>query len=143
MSRYFDENGNLKKTLLSDDAEKAAQSFISMNDRGRVDVRNSVSSAQLRRFYGDFKGLEKKLEFKTRTEKDKDIAFQSILPLVKMVKSKVAYASNPSNPKIPRDFKSWMTQHVDCIETVHDFEAFMLHFEAVVGFCYGLGISNS
>ena len=60
-----------------------------------------------------------------------------------MVKSKVAYASNPSNPKIPDAFKLWMTQNVDAIETVKDFEAFMLHFEAVVGFCYGLGISNS
>ena len=61
MSKYFDENGNIKKTLLSEEAEKAAHCFVSVDIRGKVDAKKSVSSAQLRRFYGDFKSLEKKI----------------------------------------------------------------------------------
>ena len=66
-----------------------------------------------------------------------------VLPLVKMVKSKVAYASNPRNAKVPPSFADWLKKNIDAIETADDFKAFMLHFEAVVDFCYGLSMSNS
>ncbi|WP_022662634.1 type III-A CRISPR-associated protein Csm2 [Paucidesulfovibrio longus] len=141
MSIYFDDQGNIRKELLGEESENVAQTFVVLKDNKLV-ARESVNSAQLRRFYGELKSLEKKLEFKRQGGSNSD-AFLSILPLVKMVKSKVAYASNPKNQKVPMAFANWLKKNIDAIETAEDFEAFMLHFEAVVGFCYGRGISNS
>jgi CRISPR-associated protein Csm2 len=47
-----------------------------------------------------------------------------------MVKSKVAY----SREKIPSTFENFMNESITAIQTEKDFKAFMLHFEAVVGF---------
>lgn len=136
MSYY--EGEHIRKELLSIDAEDAAKRFVVKNDRGYPDQRNSITSAQLRKFYNEFKGLEKKLQFKAKTPDQEEAAFGGILPLVKMVKSKVAYASGGN--KVPRTFADWLNKNVDSIGTAKDFKAFLLHFEAVVGFCYGLGM---
>jgi CRISPR-associated protein Csm2 len=137
MSKYFDDKGNIRKELLEKQAEEDARSFLHPDGRDAA-----LNSAQLRKFYGDFKALEKKLASTARGLSE-DAAFLRILPLIKMMKSKVAYASNPKKTKIPGAFKQWLNGHVDAIETVNDFRAFLLHFEAVVGFCYGHGMSNS
>jgi CRISPR-associated protein Csm2 len=73
------------------------------------------------------------------------MALQRIYSRLKMLKSKVEYASNPKNPKIPSFFKDWLIRGIDEVNPndPRDFEAFLLHFEAVVGFCYGLGLSNN
>lgn len=136
MSYY--EGEHIRKELLSSEAEDAAKRFVVKNDRGFLDQRNSITSAQLRKFYNEFKGLEKKLQFKAKTPDLEEAAFKGILPLVKMVKSKVAYASGGN--KVPRTFADWLNRNVDAIGTTKDFKAFLLHFEAVVGFCYGLGL---
>ncbi len=142
MSTYFDANGHMRKELLGDEADKVAESFVILQPNRELDKKRSINSAQLRKFYGDLKNLEKKLESKQRSGNDAD-AFLSILPLVKMVKSKVAYASNPRNQKVPPVFAFWLTKNIESIGTVEDFKAFVLHFEAVVGFCYVRGLSNS
>lgn len=134
MSAFFDQNNHMHKELLGAQAEEWAKKFV-YGDK-------PLHSAQLRKFYGDFKSLEKKLEFKEQGG-DPAEAFLSVLPLIKMVKSKVAYASNPKSQKIPKEFADWLKKNIDQIETAEDFRAFMLHFEAVVGFFYGLGVSNS
>ena len=76
-------------------------------------------------------------------KKVKVIGFEKVKPLIKMVKSKASYAANPKNQKIPKSFKNFLVENIDEINTQKDFEAFMLHFEAVVGFSYGEGISNN
>lgn len=140
--KYFDDKGNIRPELLGTESEKVAEKFVVRLPNGKRDDRNSLNSAQLRRFYGDLKNLERKLAFRQQAGKEAD-PFLAVLPLVKMVRSKVAYASNPRNAKIPQAFKRWLDENIDAIETAEDFKAFMLHFEAVVGFCYGLGMSNS
>jgi CRISPR-associated protein Csm2 len=147
MKRYFDEGEYIRAELLDEEAKKMAESFvvyrrdrdgsIRRDNRGRpmtIDAQ-TLSSAQLRRFFGDFKQLAKKVE-----KQD----FEKIKPLIKMVKSKASYAANPGNPKIPEQFKNFLMENVDAINTKKEFEAFMLHFEAVVGFFYGLeGVSTN
>jgi len=133
---YFD-GENIRKELLSSEAEEAAKRFVVKTDRG-VDQRNSITSAQLRKFYNEFKGLEKKLQFKAKNPELEEAAFKGVLPLVKMVKSKVAYASGGN--KVPRSFADWLNRNVDTINSAREFKAFLLHFEAVVGFCYGFGM---
>lgn len=134
---YF-EGEDIRKELLSSEAEAAASKFVVKNDRGYLDQRSSITSAQLRKFYNEFKGLEKKLQFKAKTPELEEAAFRSILPLVKMVKSKVAYATGGN--KVPKGFADWLNKNVDTVNSARDFKAFLLHFEAVVGFCYGLGM---
>ncbi|QLA19331.1 type III-A CRISPR-associated protein Csm2 [Desulfolutivibrio sulfoxidireducens] len=139
MSRYYDDKGNIRKELLSDEAIALAESFVNPQ-RGEKEL----NSSQLRRFYGEFKSIEKKLEFKSRSDKEEN-AFLSILPLIKMVRSKVAYAcpAPPGKPKIPGSFAKWLSDNVIAIESVKDFKTFLLYFEAVVGFCYGVGMKDS
>lgn len=130
---YFD-GEHIRKELVSSEAEDAAKRFVTRNER----QKHPITSAQLRKFYNEFKGLEKKLQFRAKTADVEESAFRGILPLVKMVKSKVAYASGGN--KVPRSFADWLNANVDAINSARDFRAFLLHFEAVVGFCYGCGL---
>ncbi|MCD6487302.1 MAG: type III-A CRISPR-associated protein Csm2 [Syntrophobacterales bacterium] len=145
--KYFDENGNIRSELLDEEAKALADSLmvpqkerdgsVRRNRQGNVlpDAKKTLNSAQLRKFYNDFKQLEKKV-----AKQD----FEKVKPLIKMVKSKASYASNPSNPKIPPQFKQFLINNVDSINSKEEFEAFMLYFEAVVGFYYGKeGVSNN
>jgi CRISPR-associated protein Csm2 len=126
---YFDQSDNIRVELLDEMAAKTAESFVERDSRTNRLTRGSLSSAQLRRFFSELRQLEKKV---------KAMGFDKVKPLIKMVKSKASYAANPANPKIPASFKSFLINNIDQIQTGKDFEAFMLHFEAVVGFFYGI-----
>jgi len=137
---YFYEEGVIRSDLLEKEANKQAEEFIQYYEnrktgRKTIDSKGSLSSAQLRKFFNEFRQLEKKVGIE---------GFDRVKPLIKMVKSKAAYASNPSNPKIPSSFKNFLITNLDRIEREKDFQAFMLHFEAVVGFFYGIeGVKNN
>lgn len=136
---YFDENNVIKSELLNEEAERIASGFIKYRfnkkyKREELDKSNSLSSAQLRKFFNEFRQLEKRANSQ---------GFETVKPLIKMVKSKASYAANPNNPKIVTKFKDFLVNNIDKIETEKDFGAFMLHFEAVVGFYYGFGVSNN
>jgi CRISPR type III-A-associated protein Csm2 len=92
-----------------------------------------LTSAQLRKFHGEAKALEERI----KTTDD----FKKIRPLVKMLKSKVAYACpvTGSDRKVPEEFRKYIEEMVDNIDDDKDFKAFALCFEAVVGFFYGQG----
>lgn len=139
MGFYYDDAGNLNSGLLDKQAKQDAESFVFTNNR-----KEKLNANQLRRFYNECKKLEKKLSFakqKQGDETEANIAFLQVLPLIKMLKAKVSYAANPSNPKIPGKFSEWLNKSIDGIQDEKDFEAFLLSFEAVVGYCYGAGIS--
>lgn len=143
MGFYYDDAGNLRAGLLDQEAQQIAESFVRVHDR-----RSKLNANQLRRFYNECKNLEKRFSF-TRQKQTAELdsaaashaAFLQVLPLIKMLKAKVSYAANPSNPKIPKSFSDWLNSSIDNIENEKDFEAFLLSFEAVVGYCYGAGIS--
>ncbi len=126
----------LNEKLLDSEAERIAKSFF-QEPSGKFRRRVMVSSNQLRKFYNEIKSLEKKLDSQS---------FEKIYPLVKMVKSKVAYATAPS--KINKNeeavygrFKAFITENIDSIplDGEKEFRAFCKFFEAVVGFYYGNG----
>lgn len=137
---YFDKDGVIRSELLEKEACKQAEEFVVYRKNYKtgmkeVDKKKILSSAQLRKFFNEFRQLEKKVGIE---------GFDKVKPLIKMVKSKAAYASNPDNPKIPRSFKNFLITNIDHIEGEKDFQAFMLHFEAVVGFFYGIeGVKNN
>lgn len=130
---YFDRNGVIRAELLDKEALDTATSFVvyeeKFNHRTRKKEKrpgkDSLSSSQLRRFFNEFRQLEKKVDTK---------GFDKVKPLIKMVKSKVSYAS----AKIPRTFKDFLIKNINNINEEKEFRAFMLCFEAVVGFFYGI-----
>jgi len=97
----------------------------------QVDVfpPQKITSAQLRRFFGDIKNLY------LRVQRGAD--WLQIEPLFRMVKSRALYAHNRGN--IPREFKDFLTKNIDKVKDSKDFEVFVRYFEAIVGFAYGKG----
>lgn len=132
---YFDKSGNIREDLLDQEASRLAESFVVKDHRNptKPNKAKSLSSAQLRRFFGEFRQLEKRIAVK---------GFDQVKPLIKMVKSKASYAANRKQP-FPDTFKKFLIDNVNLINTEKDFKAFMLHFESVVGFFYGIkGVKN-
>lgn len=127
-SFFYEEKGGqkvIREELLTSKAQGWARSFIK--------ARPSLSSAQLRRFYHDVKSLEARIT--------SDGEFTGNKPLIKMLKSKVAYACprTYSGRKVPWEFREFFEECVDKINQWKDFQAFALVFEAVVGYFYGEG----
>ena len=104
----------------------------SLADEQAKKIHGRINSAQLRRFFGEVKQLNNRLVNQQ--------PFERLFPLVKMIKSKVWYAVNPRQEKIPKEFASFLLGGIDQIKEQKDFEAFVLYFEAVVGFMYGKGL---
>lgn len=131
MGNYFYEDDNkttLKESLLTNQAKDWAKKFLQPSNRDD----KKLSSAQLRKFYGEVKSLETKIDAK---------GFAQIKPLIKMLKSKVAYScpTKGRDKKIPNEFKQFLDEMVDNIEDEQDYKAFATTFEAVVGYFYGEG----
>ncbi len=135
--RFFKdaEKNVLNETLFDRKAEEVAKTFFRFDSGRRPKM---VSSSQLRKFYNEVKALEKKLDHQP---------FQNIFPLIKMIKSKVAYATAPSKisnrdeQPLYKKFKEFIIEGIDSIpeDGEKEFKAFCKYFEAVVGFYYGNG----
>lgn len=141
MVHYFFQDvdkSTIKEQFLTGDAVKWAKSFIfPSRPSEKFHVNPKLNSAQLRKFHNEAKELEERIKNLADPEKD----FVKIRPMVKMLKSKVAYAcpSNGRDRKVPEEFRKFIEVMVDNIEDHKDFRAFALCFEAVVGFFYGEG----
>ncbi len=82
-----------------------------------------VKSTQLRNFY------DKVLELLIRSEKE---PFEEVLPFVKMLNSKVAYAKTRGH--VSDDFVKMMQQCIVQVDSPEKLKLFKLFFEAVLGF---------
>lgn len=136
---YKDENKKeIKESLLTDQAKLWAESFIYPKTPKESWQRNpKLTSAQMRRFHIEAKELEERI----KNLENPKIDFLKLRPLVKMLKSKVAYAcpTTGRDRKVPDEFRRYIEEMVDNIEDLEDFKAFALCFESVVGFFYGQG----
>ena len=138
MGFYYNDDGHIREALLDKEAREQARKFVNARDK-------ALNSNQLRRFYNECKTLERRFQFMSQQidgEHAQKMAFLRIAPLLKMLKAKVSYATNPKRKKIPDSFATWLNQSIDAVKNEQDFIAFMLSFEAVVGYCYGEGIAN-
>ncbi|MDY6822378.1 MAG: type III-A CRISPR-associated protein Csm2 [Thermodesulfobacteriota bacterium] len=143
MGTYRDNEGNIRPELLDQEARERAESFYSFNEKNKK--KEWLSTAQLRKFFGEFRQLQKKINNNVAIEADETKGFLKVKPLIKMIKSKAVYAANPKKSgSIPPAFKTFIIENIDIIDEKNDFDAFMLHFEAVVGFFYGIeGVKNN
>ena len=93
-----------------------------------ADKKFGVQNTQMRKFY------DKVLEL---NEKAKHKDFDEVLPFVKMLNSKVAYASQRSSGSgkiVNSTFVSMINSCVNQVAKKEDLNTFKLFFEAVVGF---------
>lgn len=132
---YYKPDGSLDSKWVDSEALVMARKLV-VKDAGDRMNRNNIKSSQLRKFYADVKSLERTWEYQDCS----DAAFLGILPQIKILKAKAAYAQG--RQVVPAAFTKWIGEHVDAISTPSDFKAFLLHFEAVVGFCYGEGLKD-
>ena len=141
MASYYYEDENkkeIRETLLTDQAKSWAESFIyPKSPKDRWQRNPKLTSAQLRKFHIEAKELEERV----KSLENPDADFSKLRPLVKMMKSKVAYAcpTTGRDRKVPDEFRRYIEEMVDNIEDWKDFKAFALCFESVVGFFYGQG----
>lgn len=118
-------NDVLNPDLLDQEAQEAANSFFK-------DPSKKLTKSQLRNFYGDIKTQERR--WQASKSDDEETAFQAVLPMIKLLKAKSEYALQRG--VIPPSFRDWLWKHIDKVNSARDFKAFLLHFEAVVGFSY-------
>jgi|JI10StandDraft_1071094.scaffolds.fasta_scaffold22566_3 CRISPR type III-A-associated protein Csm2 len=97
---------------------------------GNLKYRGFITKTQLRRYYNDIKNIEKQWGNKKEN-------WDSVKPLVVMMKAKISYDSRKSNNKLPQVFQDFLNNCITNINESADFAAFLKYFEAVVGFYYG------
>lgn len=129
---YLDpEKTRLNPQWFESEAERWVEKLMEKKQRG-----SELKLTQLRKFYNEILVLDEK-------RKNNRGKFDLLLPYVKMLKSKAAYAySGGKNSKIPENFKTFLDLMVDQVRSEEDFVAFKLIFEAIVGFCVGKGIRS-
>jgi len=125
---YHGAAGNLDPFWVDDGAEKEAEAF------------RALPPTQLRRFFSEVKGLQRQLDLLASQERGerrlpREAAWAQIHPQFAMLKSKVVYAQGRIGAKnMPDAFVRFVINHVAWVKDVGDFDAFLAHFEAVVGF---------
>jgi len=102
-----------------------------------------LTSSQLRKFFGEVKDLYRRWKMleKTAGESNKLERYQEVIePQLKMLRSKAYYAIRlGGQQQIPESFRDFIDKGIEKIKGPGDFEKFVKHFEAIVGFLYGLG----
>ncbi|MDX1957333.1 MAG: type III-A CRISPR-associated protein Csm2 [Leptospiraceae bacterium] len=120
----------LRSELLSKESEKFAEELLEDKIKGK-----SMTSTQLRRYYGEVKNLERQLISLKINKEKKEEAWFSIEPMVKLLKAKASYDTREGkSSRLPDSFKNFIHSAVNSIETEDDFKAFLKFFEACVGY---------
>lgn len=122
------ENGEIPAELFGKQALEIVGSIMNVDGR---DFRAENTSSQVRRFYGEVKNLQRRLDLGEE--------WPRLRPLVKLVKAKIAYAKARNNGGLGAQFKTFIDKSIDQVESKEDFNSFCLLFEAVVGYLYGEG----
>lgn len=131
MAVDYYKDGAINPELVTTCAMETAQKFV-------PNGKPLLKAHQLRKFYGEIKSYE--VRIKNSRAENKEAVFDTVLPLIKLLKAKAAYACKRG--VVPEGFKKWIFDNVDKVNDLKHFEAFVLYFEAVVGFCYGEAKDN-
>ncbi len=126
---FLTEKGIIREELITTEAKEIAKEF----------VKKGLSVTQLRAFFNEVKIIKNRLK-SDGTNYDKEF------PLILLVKSKAEYKSKAKRAKIPEVFKNFLIASVDRIwkdkkegKGKEIFDAYILFFEAIVGYFYGAG----
>lgn len=128
---FSDKKGNLREKLITDEAEEIAKAF----------VNNKLSNSQLRAFFNEVKAINNRLN-------NKEENWDSVYPSILLIKSKIEYRASKDSKKM-ENFKEFLLKAVAYIQKENRegrgykaFKDFVIFFEAIVGYSYGLGIKD-
>ncbi len=96
--------------------------------------KDMVTKNQIRKYFHEIKEIYNQL--KPYREEEKENRFKQIKFKLKILKSRVTYDANRDSNGIPSSLRDFIINGSDQCRTYSDFEKFVLHFEAVVGFFY-------
>jgi len=119
-------NNIINENLLSSIAEEIAKKIYKEAQSG------TNKPNQIRKFYDEI------LHFHTKIKAD-PAKFSALLPYIKMLNSKVAYAHGRG--LIGNEFKDFINKGIQKIKDQKDFEVFVNLFEAFLGYYYPLSKS--
>ena len=117
------------------DYKKDGELFNETARKWAEKIGTGVQNTQMRKFYDQVLDLVQKSKHMNEEEFSSDL-----LPFVKMINSKVAYASTRSSAGskiVNKEFVNMMTTCINQIQTKKDLNTFKLFFEAVIGFHNG------
>lgn len=137
---FYGADGKVSGDLVDSTALKCAECFVRpyVSDDEKEEKKDQIKTSQLRKFYADVKSLE--MAWTAGRNGGSEERFSAVLPQVKLLKAKASYALG--RKVVPDTFKTWLCTCIDQVRGIEDFRAFLLHFEAVVGFAYGLGLKD-
>ena len=116
--RFYDDEGKVRPELFDTNAQKIAETLAKA-------PKEANSYTQLRRFYDEVVDLTDRVEENAQN-------FDEILPLLRMLNAKAAYAKGRA--KVDRNFEQFVKTSIDQVKTSKDLHTFKTLFEAVMGF---------
>lgn len=121
--------GDLADNLFSEVAENAAK-YIKIDPKTERFNKDNNKSTQLRKFYDELSMWNDKVQF---AKEKKDTEYQNLVPFIKMLKAKVAYAEGRKH--INQHFSDVFNQCIDEIHSADTLRYAKLFMEAVMGYC--------
>lgn len=115
--------GNEKSTEIFSDIAQRAAKYIKTN-------KNVNKTTQLRKFYDELAMWNDRVQL---VRENKTGKFQELMPFIKMLKAKVAYAEGRKH--VDKSFSEVFNRCIDQINNVETLRDAKLFMEAVMGFC--------
>ena len=113
--------------------EKSAEIFSDIAQRAATHIKtnkNLNKTTQLRKFYDELAMWNDRVQL---VRENKEGKFQELMPFIKMLKAKVAYAEGRKN--VDKNFSDIFNRCIDQINNVETLRDAKLFMEAVMGFC--------
>lgn len=113
--------------------EKSAEIFSDIAQRAAKHIKtnkNLNKTTQLRKFYDELAMWNDRVQLVRENKAGK---FQELIPFIKMLKAKVAYAEGRKN--VDKNFSDIFNHCIDQISNVETLRDAKLFMEAVMGFC--------
>ena len=115
--------GNDKSAEIFSDIAQCAAKHIKTN-------KNVNKTTQLRKFYDELAMWNDRVQLVRENKQGK---FQELMPFIKMLKAKVAYAEGRKH--VDKSFSDVFNRCIDQINNVETLRDAKLFMEAVMGFC--------
>ena len=113
--------------------EKSAEIFSDIAQRAAKHIKtnkNVNKTTQLRKFYDELAMWNDRVQLVRENKQGK---FQELIPFIKMLKAKVAYAEGRKH--VDKSFSEVFNRCIDQINNVETLRDAKLFMEAVMGFC--------
>ncbi len=103
-------------------------------------ISGKIDASQLRKFYDDFKVLERKMN--EQQNLSNEWFKKSMIPHIKFVGTKIVYSAGRKKSEggsakrtlVPEEFKSHILAELDKIEKIDDFKHFLMHYQAIIAY---------